>query len=191
MSSGRRWLFAITMLLHVVATLALVLLLRETRAMGGFCIIAGALMCCAAVPAQPGRPIALYAAFGASLAYAFWLAVGAINQGGYIALLPALLLGIGAAWLLQAPDWPSVTFSAVAGLFCIALAVYGYQHRGKFLEIDERTMRHSLLTTVVVLGVGVVYLTVGFLEIRFRPRRKKKKRLVGTYSGLPSACTRE
>jgi hypothetical protein len=54
--------------------------------------------------------------------------------------------------------------------------VHGYQHGREVLEVDDRTLRHSLLTTVVVLGVGLVYVAGGFLEIRFRPRGKKKGR---------------
>jgi hypothetical protein len=178
MSRTRNPFLLISLPLHAAAAIALLLLIRETRAMAGVWIVTGVLIACAAVPTQPGRPITLYAAFGAFLAYAFWLAVSAINQGQYIEVLPAVLIGIGAAWLLQSPEWPAVLFAgAAAGLCLVGIGVV-YYRRYDFPQWDLDTLRRTLLTTYVFLGIGVCYLIHGWMEIKLQPRRKKMKRMV-------------
>ncbi len=178
MSVTRNPFFLISLPLHAAAAIALLILIRETKAMAAVWIITGVLIGCAAVAAQPGRPITLYAAFGAFLAYAFWIAVSAINQGQYIEVLPALFIAIGAVWLLQSPEWPAVLFTAAAAMLFLVAVGFVYYRRYDFPQWDFDTLRRTLLTTYVFLGTGLCYLIHGWLEIKFRPRRKKKKRVV-------------
>lgn len=100
--------------------------------------------------------------------------MSAVNRGADLMVVPTALVGVGAAWLVHSPDRPSALFTATAALVCIILAGLSYQYRHEFVQEDAETIRHTALTTVVVLAIGLGYLALGFTEIKLRPRRKKK-----------------
>lgn len=160
---------------YVLAAIALGLTFRETRAMTGFCVISAVLIGCASVPARPARPVTLYGAFGLLVGHAFWLFVSGINQGFYLSLIPAVLMAVGAVWMMQNPAWPSVIFLAVVDVLHLAIAAIQYQFRYDAEHSDPETIRRSVLTSVVVLVSGLAFLAVGFTEELLRKKAKAQR----------------
>jgi hypothetical protein len=170
-------LHAVTIGVHVLAAGALGLLLLKTGTMGVFCVGSGALIGCAAVPARPGRSPTLYIAFGVLMGYAFWTGVSAVNMGVFFYLIPALLLGVGAAWFLEQPGWPSVLFTGIMDLLIGGLVALELRYRPPGDVVDPEHLRRSTLTSGVVLSVGLVYLVLGFIEAMLgKPKKKKRSR---------------
>jgi hypothetical protein len=159
---------------HLLAAAVLVLLFLQTGGMTVFCVVAGALIGCASVPARPGRPVTLYVAFGVLMGYAFWMAVSAVNQRAVLSLVPVVLLVAGAVWLLEAPRWPAALFTGVAVLLSLGLAVLQYRQRHD-TDYDPEYVRHSAVTSLVVLSLGLVYLGLGSAEAMWREPRKAKR----------------
>jgi hypothetical protein len=168
------------LIVHLISAIALLLAFREAGGMVAFCVVSGALIGCGAVPARPGRPVTLYAAFGLLVGFAFWLFVSAVNQREFLVVIPAALLATGAVWLLQEPGWPPVLFTGVVALLCLGLVGLQYQHRYDLDGLDPETARRNALTTLVVLTVGLVYLALGFAEASLRKARKKVRRAIRT-----------
>ena len=166
--------FAIALAMHVVAAIALVLLFFQTRGMTVLCIGAAALIGCGAVPARPGRPVTLYITFGMLMGYAFWLAISAISQREFLGMVIVLLLVIGALWLLQDPRWPATVYCGVVFLLCLGMAGWQYRNRHD-LEYEPELVRKSALTSLVILGVAVVYLVLGFTEAALQEPLKAKR----------------
>lgn len=177
MSNTKATLRAIAIGVHVLATITLVLLFLQTGGMTGFCVVAGVLIGCVSVPARPGQPVTLYVAFGVLMGYAFWTGASAVNQRDLLALVPVLLLAAGAAWLLQAPSWPSVLFTGSAVLLSLVLAVFQYRHRNDPHDFDPEHIRRSAVTAIVVLTLGLVYLGLGFAEAMMQESRKAKRKV--------------
>jgi hypothetical protein len=164
-----------SIVVYIIAAVAFAFLYRETSAMTGFCVVAAVLIGCGSVPARPGRPVTLYGAFGLLVGHAFWLFVSAINQGMYLGLIPAVLTAVGAVWMMQNPTWPSVIFSGAVGVLNLALAGLQFQHRFDATLSDPDTIRRTVLTSVVVLVVGLVFLAVGFTEMVMLKAAKSKR----------------
>lgn len=175
MNEGKKIFLAVTLGIHVMATLALVLLYFKTGIMTGFCVVAGALIGCVSVPARPGRPVSQYVAFGVLMGYVFWMGVSAVNQRDFLILVPVVLLAAGAAWWLQAPREPATVFTGIVVLLFLGLAVLQYQqphHAGGF---DPDRVRRSGVTSLGILGIGLVYLALGTAEALMRQPRKTKR----------------
>jgi hypothetical protein len=160
---------------YVIAAIALALTFKETRAMTGFCVVAAVLIGCGSVPARPGRAVTLYGAFGVLVGHAFWLFVSGINQGMYLILIPAVLMAVGAVWMMQEPTWPSVIFLGAAAALNLALAGLEYQNRFDAALADPDTIRRSALTSTVVLVVALVFLAVGFTEFLMLKAARAKR----------------
>jgi hypothetical protein len=182
MSDLKATLRIIGLVLHVLAAGVLVILFLKTGSMTVFCIVAGVLIGCASVPARPGRPITVYATFGFLMGYAFWMGASAISQGNFLLLLLLLVLAGGAVWLLQQSRWPAALFTAIMVLFLLGLATVQYRHADQS-DYDPTLVRHSALTTLVVLGLALVYTGLGCAEFSFleaaklkRPPRRKRVR---------------
>jgi len=182
MSDLRPTLRILGFALHVVAAGVLVLLFLKTGGMTVFCVVAGALIGCASVPARPGRPITVYAAFGLLMGYAFWMGASAISQGNFLLLLFLLVLAGGAVWLLEQPRWPAALFTAIMVLFLLGLAAVQYRH-ADLSDYDPTLVRHTALTTLMVLGLALAYIGLGCAESSFlepanskRPARRKRLR---------------
>jgi hypothetical protein len=141
---------------HALAAVTLILLVVNTGVMAGFCVVAGLLIGAAGVPTMPGRPMALYAAFGALMGYAFWMFVSAVNTGNYLSLVPALLVVAGAAWLLREPGWPPAIFTGVVVLVCLGLNAAVYANRFDVEDVDSDHIVRSVRTSTIVLLVGLV-----------------------------------
>ena len=172
----------IGLVLHVLAAGVLVLLFLKTGGMTVFCVVAGALIGCASVPARPGRPIIVYAAFGFLKGYALWMGASAISQGNFLLLLFLLVLAGGAVWLLEQPRWPAALFTAIMVLFLLGLAAVQYR-RADQSDYEPTLVRHTALTTLVILGLALVYIGLACAESSFlepanskRPARRKRVR---------------
>jgi hypothetical protein len=183
MGDSKTILWWVAIGLHCLAAGALVLLVFQTRAMAVFCIVPGALIGAASVPAVRGRPISLYAAFGVLMGYSFWALASAVNQREPILGLLALLVAAGAVWLLKAPGWPSVIFSGVAILLCLGLVALNYRWARDLRDSDLEHTRKSAITTFGFLTLGLAYAGIGFAEVSqkddrgaARGRRKKRRR---------------
>jgi hypothetical protein len=172
MSDTKATLRVLALVIHVLAAITLVVLFFQTWGMTVFCVVAGALIGCASVPARPGQPITLYTAFGLLTGFAAWMCVNAVNQGVFWLLVPVLLLAIGAAWLLQDPGWPPVLFTTVLVLVGLALAVLQYRHRNDPSDYEPELLRRTALTSFVMLSLGLVYLVLGFAEASVRKSAK-------------------
>ncbi|HWE37990.1 MAG TPA: hypothetical protein VG406_15575 [Isosphaeraceae bacterium] len=175
---------------HALAAVVLVILVVNTGVMAGFCVVAGLLIGAAGVPTMPGRPIALYAAFGALMGYAFWMFVSALNLGNYLTLVPALLVVAGAAWLLRDPGWPPAIFTGVVVLACLGLNAVIYANRFDVEDVDSADIVRSVATSTVVLLVGLVYGALGLAEAMIlkaqRAKAKAKtRRAIRTPTELP------
>jgi hypothetical protein len=163
-------------IVHGAVALALVILFGKTGAMAGWCIVPGVLIACASAAAIPGRSITCYAAFGALMGVAFWLGVSAINAGQYLELIPSLLLLTGVAWFLRDPRWASFIFTSVVIALCLGLTRLVYSARFEHPTSDVEHVVRSVITSVVILVVGWVYLGVGFLEVKLGQARRKKRK---------------
>jgi hypothetical protein len=180
MQSRRAVLLIIGIGLHCSAVLIVAILIYATRMMTAFCIVPAALVACASVPAVPGKPINLYVAFGLFVGLSFWIVVSAINQGNWLSLFPPILLVAGGVWLLRAPSWPSLIFSAVTILLNIGLAVLMLSQGPDFDDPMPDRARKSAITSLGFLFLAVAYAGLGFAEALLRnaggPGRRKKKR---------------
>jgi hypothetical protein len=186
--SNRKTIFiTIALAVHLLAAIALVLLFLKTGGMTVFCVVAGALIGCASVAARPGRAVTMYVAFGMLMGYAFWMGASAISQRAFLELVVLLLLVGGVVWLLQDPRWPSALFSGVVVLLCLGLAVLQYTRR-EFSEYDPELVRRSVLTSYVVLGLGLVYLGLGLAETALQ-KAHKARRLVRRAKRRPTEPT--
>jgi hypothetical protein len=175
-------LLAITVGLHCVAVILAAALLYLTRGMTAFCIVPAALVACVSAATVSGKPINLYIAFGLFVGFGFWVVVSAVNQRDWLSLLPPVLLVAGGVWLLQAPSWPSLTFSGVAILLCLGLAMLMFSKRPDFADPVPDRARKSALTTFGILLLASSYASVGFAETLVaragatsRAKRKKKR----------------
>lgn len=160
---------------HVLAAAALaVLVILPTRPMALFCIVPGALSGCAAVAALRDRPVTLYVAFGVLMGYVFWQVASAVNQGQYLDLIVACLLAAGAAWLLYSPDLPAVLFTGILVVLLAALTLAFYHQRNDW--DDPERIRRSAINGIVVLGTGLVYVSLGFYEASLRRKEARARR---------------
>jgi hypothetical protein len=139
------------------------------------CLVVGALIGCGSVRAVPGRPFSLHLTFGAVMGYAFWLCIGVVRNGDFIALIPALLLVVGAAWLLREPGWPSAIFTWIAVAICLGLLAEGYRNRYTNPYADPAEVAQAVATAVVLLVVGVAESVVGLTGTILGKSRKKKR----------------
>jgi hypothetical protein len=171
-----------TWVVHGLAAVVLLVLFSKTGVMASWCIVPGLLIACGSAASIPGRPLTLYAAFGAVLGLSFWLAVSAINQGFYLNLIPVLLLIVGVSWLLREPEWPSAIFTLVAIALELGITAMIYTNRDDIRDVEPEMIIKSLSTTTTMLFVGAVYATVGFAEILLlkKARKKKKSRAIRT-----------
>ncbi len=170
-----RW---VTLAAHVVAAAAVVLTFLQTRAMTGFCVVAATLIGCGSVNSVPGQSVSTYAAFGSLMGYAFWISVSAINQGEYLALVPAALLVAGSVWFLQATQWPSFVFAACVAAVMLAVAVSSYRQPYDVDGWEPDEVRRSAVTSIGVVSVGLMYLFVSRAEaVLVNTRKPKRKQL--------------
>lgn len=161
---------------HALAAVVLIALIATTGGMAVFCVVGGLLIGAAAVPTMPGRPITLYAAFGALMGYAFWMFVSAVNQGQYLALVPTLLVVAGAAWLVHDPGVPPAIFTGVVVLVCLGLNAVIYANRFDNVEVDSDIIVRTVRASTIVLLVGLVEGALGFTEAMLvKAQRKKAK----------------
>jgi hypothetical protein len=174
-----------SIVLHVGAALALLVLLSRAGVTAGWCIFPGVLIACGSVPTMPGRPVTLYVSFGILMGYAFWLAVSAINLGEYLTLVPALLIVVGSAWLLNEPAWASAIFTWVAVAFCLGLTILLHQNRFNYPADEIESIGRTVATSAVVLVVGLLYSLFGFAEMMLKKTRKRKTRAIRTPTGPP------
>ena len=163
-----------TMAVHALAAIGLLIALAEAGVAAAMCLIVGALIGLGSMGAQPGRPLALYLGFGVVLGYGFWMAVGAIHRHDYLEVIPAVLLAIGAAWMLGEPGWPPAIFMGIVAVLCFAGMGLTYQDRYDIEESDAETIRRSVLFGVIMLVVGLAYLGVGFAGALNRKARKSR-----------------
>ena len=144
-----------------------------------FCIVAGALIGCASVPAVRGRPVTLYVAFGVLMGNAFWMAVSAVNQGALLELVPVVLLVVGAAWFLKQPRWPAALFSAILLVFFMGISVLDYRQRHIDFEYDPEYIRRGAITSLVVSALGLVYVGLGLAQSSWdEPPKRRRRRSV-------------
>jgi hypothetical protein len=176
-----------TWIVHGLMAMVLLVLFAKFRMMAGWCIFPGLLIACGSTAALPGRPLTLYAAFGALLGISFWWAVSAINQGGYLELIPVLMVVVGASWLLHETDWPSAIFTIAAIALELGLVALVYANRHDILDVEPEHVMKSLATRTVMLLVGATYTIVGFAEVLLleKARWMKKSRAVRTPARPP------
>ncbi len=175
-----------TWVVHASAAIVLAALLATTGVMAGWCVVPGALIACAAVSASPGRPVTLYAAFGALMGFSFWQGVSSIHSGHLLGVIPSVLLIAGASWFLREPGWPSFAFTGVVVALWAVLLAWFHDKRFELDNTDPADAIRIVRTSVVVLSVGAVYGIVGFAEVLLgRARRKKKSRALRTPAGPP------
>jgi hypothetical protein len=177
MSARRSWIRPLTLAAHAVAFTVAVPLFIQTRAMTAFCAVAAILIGCGGAGTVPGRSVSTYAAFGALMGYAFWISVSAIHQHEYLALIPAVLLVTGCVWFLQELRWPSFLFAVCLATVLFGLAVSSYRHPYDVDGWEPDEVRRSAVTSMGVIGVGLVYLVVAFADVTLvEPRQPKRKR---------------
>lgn len=175
MSDTKAMLRATTLVFHGLAAVALLLLFLSTRGMTAIIVVSGTLIGCTSVPARQGRPIALYCGFGLLMGDVFWTLVSFVNQREFLGLVPALLLAVGVAWLLNDPCWSAALFAAVTILLSAALSIWQLQLTRNFISVDDEHVRRSAITSLVALGVGSVYLCLGVAECLLPKSRKTKR----------------
>lgn len=168
--------FWVTVAAHAVAVVVVMALFLQTQAMTAFCAVAAALIGCGSVSSVPGRSVALYAAFGALMGYAFWISVSAIHQHEYLALVPAVLLITGCVWFLQELRWPSLLFATCVAVLMLGMAVSSYRYPYDVDGWEPDEVRRSAVTAIGVVSVGLIYLIVGFTEVMLVDSRQSKRR---------------
>ena len=166
-----------TVISHVLALLVMVIVFQRTQAQTAFCVIAGILIGCGGAGAVSGRTLATYSAFGSLMSYVFWIGVSAINQGQFLALVPTLLLLIGCGWYFKDDGWPSFLFTLCVAVILFAMAVASYRDPFDVDGWEPDEVQRSAVTSMGVLGVGILFLALSFAEKNLSaPRLTKRKR---------------
>jgi membrane-bound ClpP family serine protease len=176
MHNTRLIFLLISIALHCVAVIILAVLLYATGMMAVFCIVPALLVGCASVPALPGRPANLYAAFGLLIGFSFWNLVSAVNQRDWLAIMLVLLVVIGSVWLLRDSSWPSAGFAGVAILLCLGLGLFMLTRKPDFDDPVPDRARRSGLTAIGILLLASGYAGTGFAEVLVRKAAKKAKK---------------
>ena len=121
------------------------------------------------------RPIPMFVAFGLLTAVAFWFTIGALRVQSVLSALPPLLLITGIAWMLQAPNWPSALFTLVAGLMFLGVLWLTYRFRFENDYSTPEVVAQMVISTSILVVLGLLQAGVGFAMFLVQPKPKKKK----------------
>ena len=164
-----------TLAAHAAAFLALSAVFLRAPEIAAVWLVVGALIGAASAGSVPGRPIPLYVTFGVVTGLAFFICVNAIRMGVYFNLVVALVLVIGAGWLLHDPGWPPFVFNAVSILVALGLTAVNYQNRYENELFDPETVARAAAVHFGFLPAALVESAAGFAAYRLGKSRKKRK----------------
>jgi len=173
--------------IHAIGIVALALRVSKYPFPMTAAMSTGGLISLASISTVEHRPLSLFVAFGVLAAPAFWLIVSAVHFGFYVGGLPAVLLLVGAAWLLKTPEWPPLAFTAVVVLLMLAINAHAYQTRfDSEFDLPEDVVRF-VISTSTMLVIGLAEAAVGFAMTlgTSRPattvrKSRKKRRSIAT-----------